>query len=233
MYSLKRKLNTKNILTIVGIISLIPIVFLLYDRFHKGNIEIDIDNKFSFIPYINSKPMPIIIGSRSNGEMYNEKEVLGLLIHEFRIVNLTNEQVYIKNVELKYKYNSKEYTATPKGLRTLNKNDAKDYITLPCHNSADTLLLVNWNDLFKILYEGVEIPRNGILTASALFKLDEVSTNEITIVNDISKVSDMYFVLYTSNNKKYKYKLNVTIDRMNLYYSGFFFDIQNHMIKKN
>lgn len=101
----------------------------------------------------------------------------GLLFYDLKFVNLLDENVTLKQIELRYSADSKEHKVDslvlPTGEVYSPTGDAAP--SLLVHLGAANLFLMNWSNLRQVIGRYATLPHGAVLVGSAAFPLDGLS----------------------------------------------------------
>ena len=149
-------------LLIIGLLALIPVLYLLWDRYaskpHK--VEIDFENTI-FARFICPQ-------NKNHGNF-------GLAFYVLKIVNSSKENLTVKDVLIRYTLDGTEFSTDSLVLLTgsvyapSEKNDVDAIIV---KHGPDDIVLMNWNNLKTEIVKQNILSPGGVLSGSAFFVLN-------------------------------------------------------------
>lgn len=121
---------------------------------------------------------------------YNSGNI-GLLLYDLKIVNSSEENSTIKEVNLRYTLDGKGFTTESLALLTgtlYSPLDKKDINAVIIQRGADKIVLMNWNNLRTEIGEHKVLQPGGVLSGSALFVLGFDSMETLSKVGKVELV---------------------------------------------
>ena len=187
---------------IVGILALIPVGYLLYDKY-SGKIDIDIENVF-LAPTFG-------LNSNFNGCM-------SLVFCAFKIINGTKSDKTIIKVEIEFMINGKTIIVDSTYVKTFALSEKEtNCVCFPNSNGNKNLCLMSWFDLKVQIHDNGTISPEAVMYASALYLLSPIKEDN---VNEIDK--KIYLIITDSKKRKYIQKFILSESNNTLYKQGTF-----------
>ena len=187
---------------IIAIIATIPVFYFLYDRYFRGKIVVEYsDDNIIAVPIYGIKK------TKFDG-------ALTLIFNDLNIKNLTNLTKTIKEIEMKYEFDNKEYKIIATVLPVSNDALKRSAILL-AQNKGDTLVMQDWKDIRVEIYKYKPLLPEGILNGSVSFIFYNLK------MEDYKKITNVKFMTSDSKNKVYKQKFDLKDKYLISYKKGF------------
>lgn len=150
--------------------------------------------------------------------MNNKSEgALALGFFDVSIKNLTNIAKTIKNINLKYKFEKREYVTNSFVLFTGGNRNYQRDIKIPNINGQDTIILVECKNLMTKLSNFEPLAPEGMVNGFILFIFYNCK------MIDYKKISNIEMLITDTRNKVYKKKIELTDRNLTGYFHGYYF----------
>jgi hypothetical protein len=117
--------------------------------------------------------------------------LLGFLFYDLKFVNLLNENVTLKQIEIRYSFEGRDYETDSLALVTGDVYTPKGEVvpSLLLHLGQANLFLMNWSNLRQVIGRYTTLPHGSVLVGSAAFALEGLSQ-----VSDLEKLKTIEMV---------------------------------------
>lgn len=168
---------------IIGALSLIPVYFLVKDRFLRKGFDFD----FSFK---NLTIIPIL----SPNQRINNK--IAICIYALNIVNKNTFDTTIKRIELFVKHNNRTLKTHLYNVATGKLSNGDNAVIL--NNGIDNIILMKWVNINQKIIAKDILSSGGILNGSAVFIIEEQTINP----KDVSEVKVVIYDYLENKSSK-------------------------------
>lgn len=179
---------------IIGFISIIPVIYFIIERNYQGMIDVEFSEKSVFI-------VPVY------GMNSMDKEIdgsLGIGFPELRIINNTNHNITIKELNLRYEVDNKVFFSNlyklPQNTEDRCGIEEEGIMLTNIHNRG-LYIFCDWEKERLKLRDYKTILQGGILSGSVFYKFEYLKRK------DYNKLKNLCFVIKDSEDKSYEHEL--------------------------